>query len=339
MFRSLDKLKLCLFLLLIMSIAGCASQPYKGISTKTNPYTVRGQTYYPLASSEGFMEVGHASWYGPGFHGKLTASGETFNQNALTAAHKHLPLGTYVYVEHLGNGKRIRVKINDRGPFIDNRVIDLSRRAAIDLGMLEQGVAKVRIIADDNASENKRINAAAQAKSATNSTNSAPAHLITNAQITGNAQMTLNELRLLEANGSLPSMYELNTEGTARGGSSSSAFSSSSSSSQTLNAYPISVQPSTHISHIDAVAEKPSDTPNFTSTIGQGSVYIYLGTYSSRSEASAAEETVKHLGLPSRIVSSSSGFVLQSGPYPSTQDAENRRAVLQFRFKNTKVVK
>lgn len=90
-------------------------------------------------------EYGIASYYGPGFHGKKTASGEIFNQNALTAAHKTLPLGSYVTVTNLNNCKSVRVKINDRGPYIKGRIIDLSAGAATVLGYKNKGTANVQI--------------------------------------------------------------------------------------------------------------------------------------------------------------------------------------------------
>lgn len=92
-----------------------------------------------------FHQVGMASWYGPGFHGRKTASGERFNQNKLTAAHRKLPLGSEVKVTNLENGRSITVEINDRGPYKKGRVLDLSKAAAKKLGMVEDGVAKVRI--------------------------------------------------------------------------------------------------------------------------------------------------------------------------------------------------
>lgn len=88
---------------------------------------------------------GVASWYGPGFHGKLTAKGETYNQNDMTAAHRHLPIGTWVRVRNRDNGKNAVVRINDRGPYKKNRIIDLSRKAAIKLGVYEKGTANVSL--------------------------------------------------------------------------------------------------------------------------------------------------------------------------------------------------
>ncbi len=129
---------------LMLCFVSCASKP-KSKVTGTKPYTVRGQKYYPLQTADGYDEEGVASWYGPGFHGKLTANGETYNQNALTAAHKLLPLGTTVRVTNLENGKSLVLRINDRGPFVHDRIIDLSKRAAQRLDMYNQGIAKVRV--------------------------------------------------------------------------------------------------------------------------------------------------------------------------------------------------
>ena len=99
---------------------------------------------------------GTASWYGPRFHGKKTASGEIYDQNKLTAAHKTLPLGSKARVTNLDNGSAVEVEINDRGPFIEGRIIDLSRAAARALGFVESGTAPVRVelIAEETASNN-----------------------------------------------------------------------------------------------------------------------------------------------------------------------------------------
>ncbi len=108
------------------------------------PYQVEGVWYYPAVNYD-YDETGVASWYGPGFSGHATASGETYDENALTAAHKTLPLPTLVRVTNLENGRQIQIRINDRGPFVNNRIIDLSRRGAQLLGMEQQGTAKVRV--------------------------------------------------------------------------------------------------------------------------------------------------------------------------------------------------
>ena len=92
-----------------------------------------------------FSQTGVASWYGPEFNHKLTASGERFNMNAMTAAHRTLPLNTIVRVTDLENGKSVLVRINDRGPYVNGRIIDLSAKAARELGMADEGTARVRL--------------------------------------------------------------------------------------------------------------------------------------------------------------------------------------------------
>ncbi len=100
----------------------------------------------PVAlAHDGGTSAGMASWYGPGFHGRQTANGETFNMNELTAAHRSLPFGTKVRVTNEATDKSVVVRINDRGPFAHNRVIDLSKEAAEDIGILTAGVGRVKI--------------------------------------------------------------------------------------------------------------------------------------------------------------------------------------------------
>jgi rare lipoprotein A len=109
------------------------------------PYTVNGRIYQPMARCDGFVQEGLASWYGPNFHGKKTSNGEIYDMHAMTAAHKTLPLGTSVRVVNRTNGRQEIVRINDRGPFVGNRIIDLSYEAASRLGVVGPGTAPVRI--------------------------------------------------------------------------------------------------------------------------------------------------------------------------------------------------
>ena len=111
-----------------------------------------GQWYYP-SDDRGYDTTGVASWYGPGFHGLSTANGEPYDQDGLTAAHKTLPLPCYVEVTNLENGRQLVVRVNDRGPFVGTRLIDLSRRSAQLLGIDRAGTAKVRVrrVFPDNA--------------------------------------------------------------------------------------------------------------------------------------------------------------------------------------------
>ena len=121
--RSRDRRRPALLLALLLA-AGCATAP---------------------VGRPGETERGIASWYGPGFHGRQTANGETYDMNAMTAAHKSLPFDTVVEVRNRDNGRRTRVRINDRGPFVRGRIIDLSRAAAAAIGMIGPGVARVEI--------------------------------------------------------------------------------------------------------------------------------------------------------------------------------------------------
>src|SRR5216684_8421 len=115
-----------------------------GLYKVGNPYQIDGAWYYP-AEDWNYNETGIASWYGEAFHGRDTANGEAFDLNAVTAAHRTLPLPSIVEVTNLDNGRSIQVRVNDRGPFARGRIIDLSRRSAQLLGFEAQGTAKVRV--------------------------------------------------------------------------------------------------------------------------------------------------------------------------------------------------
>lgn len=116
-----------------------------------SPYKVNGKTYHIMASAEGYREEGIASWYGVKFHGHTTSNGEVFDMNKISAAHKTLPLPTWVRVTNLDNGKSIDVRVNDRGPFHGGRIIDLSYAAAVKLGYQDKGTARVRVEAISGA--------------------------------------------------------------------------------------------------------------------------------------------------------------------------------------------
>ena len=150
-------------LLIIVILSGCAGRKKQiRVRSYTKPamilpktmdgrvpksYTVKGVTYYPLLGEEGFIQEGLASWYGKDFHGNKTSNGEIYNMYAMTAAHKILPFGTYIRVYNLSNNKEVIVRINDRGPFITGRIVDLSYSAARRIGLVGPGTAKVRLVA------------------------------------------------------------------------------------------------------------------------------------------------------------------------------------------------
>lgn len=145
---------LLIALLCALAAAACApkgpaAKPADGARPRPKasqkPYSVLGQRYEPLATHVGFTQSGIASWYGKDFHGKATSNGEKYDMFALTAAHKTLPLGVYVRVKHEDSGKEIIVRVNDRGPFVKGRVIDLSYAAAKKLGIDAAGTGPVAI--------------------------------------------------------------------------------------------------------------------------------------------------------------------------------------------------
>ncbi len=159
-------LRRCLVpLVSILLLGGCASlsgrvpepvpvklEPYtkgykvlRGHYKVGQPYTVGKVTYHPIANAEGYVEEGIASWYGNQFHGGLTANGERFDMHAISAAHTTLPLPTQVRITNLKNGRWTVARVNDRGPFVKGRLIDLSHAAAKELGFEKQGIAPVRI--------------------------------------------------------------------------------------------------------------------------------------------------------------------------------------------------
>ena len=141
-----------LVLLFIGFLASCSAHQQHIYRTDSaaprkvqRPYSINGERYEPLSSHEGFVQVGIASWYGSDFHGKTTSSGDTYDMYAMTAAHKTLPLGVYVKVHNRNNGRVTIVRINDRGPFVADRIIDLSYSAAKDIDIVESGTAPVKI--------------------------------------------------------------------------------------------------------------------------------------------------------------------------------------------------
>ncbi len=112
-----------------------------------NSYVIKNIRYYPIPSAEGYSENGIASWYGGKFHGRKTSNGETYDMHAMTAAHKTLPMNTMLLIKNLDNGKSTVVRVNDRGPFVQGRIVDLSFKAAESLGIAQHGIARVQAVA------------------------------------------------------------------------------------------------------------------------------------------------------------------------------------------------
>jgi rare lipoprotein A (peptidoglycan hydrolase) len=135
--------KLSIVLALVLSLAGCGL--FFANKGKRKSYVVKGRRYYILSSAKGFKEKGLASWYGEPFHGRKTARGEVYDMDKISAAHKTLPLHTWIEVRNMSNNRLLTLRVHDRGPFVPGRIIDLSRAAARELGVYGPGVAKVYI--------------------------------------------------------------------------------------------------------------------------------------------------------------------------------------------------
>ena len=148
-------LGLSLFVMLLPGCApaGSASKKYSHPTQK--PYKIKNRIYYPIPSSYGFTQKGIASWYGRDFHGKRTSNSEIYNMYDMTAAHKTLPMNTVVLVRNLENNREVVVRVNDRGPFVRGRIIDLSYSAARKLDIVGNGTAKVYLVALGDAQKNQ----------------------------------------------------------------------------------------------------------------------------------------------------------------------------------------
>jgi rare lipoprotein A len=145
-------LRFCLSLLTAVTLLCACGQPAAPPGVKIGkPYVIDGKTYYP-SYDPSYDKMGSASWYGPGFHGKRTANGEVYNQNDLTAAHPTLPMPSLVRVTNLENGKSLIVRVNDRGPFKRNRIIDLSKKSAQKLGVTSTARVRVQFLKEETES-------------------------------------------------------------------------------------------------------------------------------------------------------------------------------------------
>jgi len=147
LFRSL------IYLAFILILASCGGHTTRVIDTPETrelkgwqkPYEVDGQRYLPLRDHQGFQQRGVASWYGRKFHGRKTSNGEVYDMYGMSAAHKTLPMGVFVKVTHLGTNRHVIVRVNDRGPFVAGRIVDLSYGAAQQLGIVDSGTAQVNL--------------------------------------------------------------------------------------------------------------------------------------------------------------------------------------------------
>ena len=184
-FRRVSVVRAAIVLVITVSLGGCGglgSHDDQDVVVRAEPrskygnpssYVVFGKRYHVLNSSQGFVERGIASWYGKKFHGRRTSSGELYDMHGMTAAHKNLPLPTFVKVTNLENERSVILRVNDRGPFHDNRVIDLSYTAAKKLGIVRKGTGYVEVRAlqpDSSPEERPAVESVASQSRATKST-------------------------------------------------------------------------------------------------------------------------------------------------------------------------
>lgn len=271
-----------------------AGQNYNNDHLPTGkPYVVWGETYVPYTSAYGFKEEGIASWYGPGFHGKLTANGEKYNQNAMTAAHKQLPFGTEVRVLNLDTGKSVNVRINDRGPFKDGRVIDLSKEAAKRVGMLDAGTARVRIEAINvSRSENDGVSGGVEgAYSATNS-NNGTGDSFTSTNLTDFTD--LNDVGIISDNLTDSSFYGDSLNGDSLISDALASVESGSALNSLVNT---------------------GNTFNQASTVY--SFYLQVGAFEVRNNADFLHDNIEKSGYATRVSSDGNINYVQVGPYAS----------------------
>lgn len=283
-------------------------EPY--LRTKANqPYVVFGKTYTPILDDRPLVQRGRGSWYGKKFHRQRTSSGEPYDMFAMTAAHPTLPIPSYVRVTNLANGNRVIVKVNDRGPFHSDRIIDLSYTAAYKLGYLGSGSAELqveRILPD----EIRQMEAARRNGGGTQLAAAAPAGALVPVSASG------AQLLAPQANGS---------------GDAESGAPAPDTPAVTTEAVPMPQA---------AVSEVPSPQPAANPVAAQAALstpaaaagfYLQLGAFSRAENAQAVRQRYAQSGLPSVDMAQANGiYRVFGGPYPSRAEAESAARRLQL---------
>ncbi len=303
-------------------------------------YTVFGQRYHVMDSAANFTEQGVASWYGRKFHGRKTSSGEVYDMYAMTAAHKHLPLPTYVRVTNLDNNRSVVVKVNDRGPFVGDRIIDMSFTAAQELDMVEKGTANVRVdalsthLVEENPDESALNVARAFSKSTEAGSNQAELNQPSGiAPVVVEAQVAAVPLpRTIDASAVLDSgpvadepATVVNTVDSISVDGSEDGFVELSGSSEGVLSGPndaaVSEPP-----ELAALMDVPTDTRVSSLTPNTDNVYIQIGAFSQASNAHALIDNVdEQTGLPAYIERDSEQglFRVKMGPFQQGHILQN----------------
>jgi rare lipoprotein A len=252
------------------------------------PYTIKGVRYTPRESFD-MVEVGIASWYGPGFHGRLTANGEVYDQRAMTAAHRTLQLPAVVRVTNLDNGRSIVLRVNDRGPFVGDRVIDLSEGAADALGARKQGLANVRV--EVMPDESRQVAALAR-----------------NRETVGTMETLVAGLNSNQPGGSSGDPSGIPGRGAILVASDA----------------PVSLPPSQpRTTAGQLVAALPPSTP---SSADVGTWFLQAGAFQDPNNADRARDRLRHVG-PTAVVPRPQGgrtlYLVRVGPYGTKERAES----------------
>lgn len=292
-----------------------------GIYKVGKPYKVNGNWYFPKEDYQ-YDEIGMASWYGPDFHQNKTANGEVFDMHMISAAHKTLPLPSVVRVTNLDNGRSLIVRVNDRGPFVNDRIIDLSRKAADLLGFLDKGTTKVRV-------------------------ELLPQETMTAAGIAQSKSIAAGDLSIFDP-------QETQAMTPAKGEESASHPSTMVSSGvvkmTSQSPPPLESSSDTSSSYMDVTgeieahhsADKPSRShPGQTSE--QGSLVIQAGAFSKLENAEATSKTLNSLGsvkiYPAQHKDGTTIYRVRIGPYADTEDAkESLKHVHALGLKDAKVL-
>lgn len=285
-----------------------------GIYKVGNPYQINGVWYYPKEDPN-YDETGIGSWYGEQFHGRATANGEVFDMNEVTAAHTTLPMPSLVRVTNMENGRSIVVRVNDRGPYVNGRVIDLSRRSAQLLGYDRQGTAKVRVQYIGPAPLADGTTAVASA-----------------AQRSGNEERPSASPRGAVVSEALPPPSSPRGNNAARNSSSPNVVDAATSSQ------PSSVQIMANTNQGPAAAPASSNTPRgnpnaelarqpvqTVSVPGTKNIYVQVGAFTQHENASRAAASISNygrVGISSRVVNNQEFFRVRLGPYDQVSSAD-----------------
>ena len=311
---------------------GGATPKYEPLSRGGNKdYTVLGQNYMVWTNCHSYQEIGTASWYGPGFHGNKTSNGETYNQKGYSAAHKNLPLPSYVKVTNLENGRAVIVRVNDRGPFHESRIIDLSEGAAKALNMTGKGTAKVKLELIDMRSGTGNI--ANTNEPGQNIAQGVISSIITNntSSTTQNHLSNLGQYISEVKNGGEPTTQSKVAAGVAGLyllGQVGEALSDNSSSSSTTRSSTSGPMPSTNL-------RTTNYTVNYATPVAAESGQAYVQFFSSTSQARATriQSLLKDkTPYPIIVVSEEGLYRVRIGPIPQKDLATSLEYMKQLGY-------